>query len=268
MLTHEWRVPPGTAVDLSAVDPGGIGPFTRKKDSNEAAAADLERLRPLQERLHVDGRYAVLLVLQGMDTSGKDGTVRHLSRGLELIGAEVSNFVKPAGAELQHDYLWRVHARAPARGRLGIFNRSHYEDVLVPIVHDVLRPEAALERYRQINDFERMLVQNGTILLKCFLHISHMEQRRRLQARLDNPEKWWKLDLADVEERNHWGAYQAAYEAALSTCSTPEAPWHIVPADHKWFRNYAVCRLLVETLEAMEMRLPEPAFDPAAIRIA
>jgi PPK2 family polyphosphate:nucleotide phosphotransferase len=267
-----WHISPGTDVRLADLDHAYMGPFAgsdaAKRQAKQVSAANLERLRVLQERLYVDGRYAVLLVLQGMDTSGKDGTVRHLSRGLDLIGAELTNFVRPTSRELAYDFLWRIHQRVPPLGRIGIFNRSHYEDVLVPLVHGLIPHEVIAQRYRQINDFERMLVENHTTVLKCFLHISKKEQRGRLQARVDNREKWWKFDPADVEARGLWEAYQEAYEATLSTCSTAVAPWHVIPADHKWYRNYAVGRLLMETLEGLDLQLPEPMIDMSTVRIA
>ncbi|HZQ35201.1 MAG TPA: PPK2 family polyphosphate kinase, partial [Dehalococcoidia bacterium] len=224
------------------------------------------RLRDLQERLHVDGRHALLLVLQGMDTSGKDGTVKHLSGGFSLLGARLAAFAAPTPAELRHDFLWRVHAQAPAHGMVGIFNRSHYEDVLVARVHKLVPEAIWRERYAQINAFEALLAASGTTIVKCYLHISKEEQRQRLLARLDAPDKRWKFDPGDLAERRHWDEYRAAYEEALSRCSTEQAPWYIVPADHKWYRNYAVTRLLVEALERLPLRLPRPEFDVKAMQ--
>lgn len=267
MTTEQWRVAPGTAVDLTAIDPGDTGGFTTKSAAQPAIDADLERLRDLQELLYIDDRYAVMLVIQGMDTSGKDGTINHLSGGISLIGGEVTNFKAPTSVELQHDFLWRIHQRTPERGRIGIFNRSHYEDVLIVRVHDLVPPPVWETRFDQINDFERMLTQNNTIVLKCFLHISNAEQRERLQARVDDPAKWWKFNPGDIKERARWPAYQAAYEAALSRCSTDHAPWYVIPADNKWFRNYAVTRLIVETLDGLDLRPPEATFDPHVVRI-
>ena len=262
-----WKVRHGEPVDLSRFDPGDTGPLRNKREARRAARADLARLRELQERLHVDGRSALLLVLQGMDTSGKDGTVRHLSIGLSLVGAEMTAFAAPTPLELRHDFLWRVHQHTPPRGRIGIFNRSHYEDVLAARVHGLV-PEATWRaRYEQINHFEQMLMDSGTIIRKCFLHISKDEQKQRLKARLDAPSKIWKFDPGDLTDRDRWPDYQAAYEEALMQCSTKHAPWYIVPADHKWYRNYAVRRLLIETLEGLSLHPPKPLFDPASITI-
>lgn len=267
MTAERWRVAPGSTVDLAGINPGDTGEFRDKAAAKPATDADLERLRDLQELLYVDDRYALLLVLQGMDTSGKDGTIKHLSGGISLIGGEVTNFKAPTSAELQHDFLWRIHQHAPERGRIGIFNRSHYEDVLIVRVHNLVPRSVWEGRYDQINAFEGMLAQNSTIVLKCFLHISNEEQRERLQARVDNPAKWWKLNPEDVKERARWPEYQAAYEAVLARCSTDAAPWYVIPSDKKWFRNYAVTRLLVETLEGLHLRPPEPTFDPKGVRI-
>lgn len=266
MDASQWRVEPGATVDLAARVPGDTGGL-KKKDAEALMAADLDQLCALQEMLYVDGRTAVLLVLQGMDTSGKDGTIRHLSGGVNLLGAAVSSFKAPTETELRHDFLWRIHQHAPLHGHIGIFNRSHYEDVLIVRVRDLV-PEAVWRpRYDQINAFESMLNASRTIIRKCFLHISKEEQRERLQARLDDPSKHWKFQPGDLETRAQWDAYQAAYEEALGRCSTEAAPWYVIPADHKWYRNYAVTRVLIETLESLDLRLPAPDFDPATIRL-
>jgi PPK2 family polyphosphate:nucleotide phosphotransferase len=264
---HQWRIEPGSSVDLSDLDPADTGEFAGKEDAAPATAADLERLRDLQELLYVDDRHALLLVLQGMDTAGKDGTIGHLSRGVNLVGVEAANFKAPTSLELQHDFLWRIHQRVPERGRIGIFNRSHYEDVLIARVHTLVPPDVWERRYDQINDFEKMLTENGVTIIKCFLHISKKEQKERLQARLDNPAKHWKFNPGDLKERARWHDYVGAYEAALSRCSTTWAPWYAIPADKKWFRNYAVVRLLVDTLERLDLRYPEATFDPKRITI-
>jgi PPK2 family polyphosphate:nucleotide phosphotransferase len=266
MAQPPWLVKPGSHVELAGFDPADTRPFSDKEAAAETAAADLLRLRELQERLHVDGRRALLLVLQGMDTSGKDGTVKHLSGGLSLLGARLAAFAAPTPEELRHDFLWRVHAQAPAHGMIGIFNRSHYEDVLVARVHRLVPEAVWRERYAQINAFEALLAASGTTIVKCYLHISKDEQRQRLLARLDAPDKRWKFDPGDLAERRHWDAYRAAYEEALSRCSTEQAPWYVVPADHKWYRNYAVTRLLVEALERLPLRLPKPGFDLQAMQ--
>lgn len=267
MASGPYRVEPGTVVRLAELDPGDTGPFARKRDAKAASDADLKRLNDLQERHYADQRYAVLLVLQGTDTSGKNGLVRHLSQGLDMMGTEVTSFGQPTPEELQHDFLWRVHRRVPGRRMIGIFNRSHYEDVLIARVHELVPAEEWQRRHRQINDFERLLAENHTVLVKCLLHISKEEQRQRLQARLDNPSKWWKFNPGDLTDRDLWDRYTEAYEAALTNCSTPEAPWYVIPADHKWYRNYAVTRLLVETLAALDLQPPRPDFDPKQIEI-
>ncbi len=266
MTAEQWRVSPDASVQLAAFPSDDTSGFADKDQAAAAIDADIERLRDLQELLHADGRFAVLLVLQGMDTSGKDGTVKHLSSGVSLVGAEMTNFKAPSETELAHDFLWRVHQHVPERGRIGIFNRSHYEDVLIVRVHNLVPREVWEARYDQINAFERTLTQNHTIVIKCFLHISKEEQKERLLARLKNPAKHWKFNPGDLKERGYWDDYQQAYEAALSRCNTDDAPWYVIPADKKWHRNYAVTRLLVETLERLDLRPPTPDFDPDAMR--
>ncbi len=262
-----YRVEPGSKVRLQKLDPGNTGPFAHREDAAEATAADLERLRALQEQFFVDGRYALLLVLQGMDTSGKDGTIGHLSAAINLAGAEVASFKAPTDDELDHDFLWRIHQKVPARRRIGIFNRSQYEDVLIVRVRKLVPEGVWRGRYEQINQFEQILTQNNTIILKCFLHISKDEQKERLLARLDEPDKLWKLQPDDLASRALWKDYQKAYEAAIANCSTDWAPWYIIPANHKWYRNYAVTRLIVETLEGLDLKLPRPTIDQKSIRI-
>jgi PPK2 family polyphosphate:nucleotide phosphotransferase len=264
MAKIPFRVEPGSRVKLTRLDPGDTGKFKQQQDAKDDSAADLEQLSELQELLYADGRYAVLLILQGMDTSGKDGMIRHLSAGLNLMGADVTAFGRPTDEEQRHDFLWRVHQHVPPRRMLGIFNRSHYEDVLVVRVHEMVPVAVWRRRYDQINDFERMLVENSTVIVKCFLHISKEEQGKRLRARLDDRSK---LSTADVSDRENWDTYVEAYEAALSRCSTPASPWHIIPSDHKWYRNYAVTRLLIETLKGLKLKPPKPDYDPKSIKI-
>lgn len=267
MVIERWRVPPGAMVELSRYSPHDTSGFKSKIEAAAAMDADLGRLRDLQELLYADGRYAVLLVLQGMDTSGKDGTVKHLSSGVSLVGAEMTNFKAPTAEELEHDFLWRIHQHVPARGRIGIFNRSQYEDVLIVRVHDLVPRQVWESRYDQINAFEEMLTQNSTVVIKCFLHINKEEQKERLLARLENPAKHWKFNPGDLKERGLWDAYQQAYDTALSRCNSADAPWYVIPADKKWHRNYAVTRVLVETLEGLDLRPPQPDFDLKEIRI-
>jgi PPK2 family polyphosphate:nucleotide phosphotransferase len=264
---RRWTIEPGERVKLSDYDPEDTAPFRDREEAEAATEKYLQRLLDLHERLYVDGRFAVLVVLQGMDTAGKDGTINRLSHGLNLLSAEVTGFKAPTEVELRHDFLWRVHKRVPAHGRLGIFNRSHYEDVLVVRVHNLVPRSVWEQRYDQINAFEELLVKSGTHVLKCFLHISKEEQRERLLARLDDRTKLWKFNPDDLKERAFWPEYQTAYEAALSRCTTARAPWHVIPSNKKWFRNYAVTRLLVELLESLDLKLPKPEFDPKRITI-
>ncbi len=236
--------------DYDPADTGGLDKAQARKEMRELEA----RLAAQQELLYGAAQHAVLVVLQGMDTSGKDGTIKHVMRSVNPAGCQVWYFKEPTPNELAHDFLWRVHQRTPARGMLGIFNRSHYEDVLVVRVHRLVPREVWEQRYDQINDFERMLTANNTILLKFFLHISKDEQEHRLLAREKDTEKAWKLSADDWREREHWAEYQKAYEDALGRCATKEAPWHIVPADKKWYRNIVIARAIVARLEPYERR--------------
>jgi PPK2 family polyphosphate:nucleotide phosphotransferase len=222
---------------------------------------ETKRIGDLQRVLYADARYALLIVLQGRDASGKDGTIRHVFHAVNPQGCEVTSFKAPTEIEARHDYLWRVHARVPPRGMIGIFNRSHYEDVLVGRVHHDMPKRVWSARYRQINDFERMLTENGVVILKFFLHVSRDEQRRRLQERLTDDTKNWKFRLGDLDDRQRWGAYTKAYQGLLSECSTKHAPWYVVPADDKKVRNWLIARTIADTLDGLGLRYP-PA-DPA-----
>jgi len=226
-----------------------------------------ERLEELQELLYAEHKHKVLIVLQAMDTGGKDGTIRHVFEGVNPQGVRVASFKKPTLEELDHDFLWRVHKQVPGKGEIVIFNRSHYEDVLVVRVHNLAPKEVWSKRYDHINGFERMLVDEGTTILKFFLHIDLDEQKERLQARLDEPNKRWKFNPDDLEERKLWPKYVKAYEDAISKTSTSWAPWYIVPANRKWYRNLVVGTVVIEALEDLNMRHPEPQFDPADIKI-
>jgi len=208
-----------------------------------------------------------LIILQGMDTSGKDGTIRHVMSGLSPLGVQVTAFKAPTEEELGHGFLWRIHKAIPRKGYIGIFNRSHYEDVLVVRVHDLVPRKVWKQRYEQINQFEKMLVKNNVILLKFYLHISKGEQKARLQQRLDDPMRYWKFSLKDIEERKLWPDYRKAYEDALMRCSSKWAPWHIIPADHKWYRNLLVAETIVSTLRDLRLEYPPPSVDLAKIRI-
>ena len=247
-------------------DPSGIE-ADKKHGKHELLPARRDEIKGLQRRLYAEERRSVLLVLQGTDTSGKDGTIRHVMRGITPSGIQVAAFSAPSGNELAHDYLWRVHAACPERGRIGVFNRSHYEDVVTARVRGLIDPDTWSRRYRHINEFERMLVDEGTTILKCFLHLSRDEQRERLQARLDKPHKRWKFSRQDLDDRARWDEYQTAYEDALRETSTPWAPWHVVPADRKWQRNLVVAQLLAATLQMMDPEVPAALEAPEDIHI-
>jgi PPK2 family polyphosphate:nucleotide phosphotransferase len=254
-------VPPGTKVKLKTYDPDDTGSLRDEDEAETELNSHLKELSKLQKLLYAENKWSVLMILQGMDTSGKDGTIRNVMSGLTPLGVEVKAFKEPHEEELAHDFLWRVHQAAPRRGYIGIFNRSHYEDVVVVRVHEMVPRKVWKARYEQINQFEKMLVKNGTIILKFFLHISKAEQKERLEERLHDPTRFWKFSLKDVEERQYWPAYRQAYEDALTKCGTEWAPWHVVPADKKWYRNLVVARTLVETLKALDMKYPPPNLD-------
>jgi len=263
-----YRVKPGSHVDLCEWDPNDKSAFPGKKKEGRKQLLELnQRLEELQELLYAEHKHKVLIVLQAMDTGGKDGTIRHVFEGVNPQGVRVAGFKKPTTEELDHDFLWRVHKQAPARGEIVIFNRSHYEDVLVVRVHNLAPQEVWSKRYDHINDFERMLVDEGTTILKFFLHIDLDEQKERLQARLDEPNKRWKFNPEDLEERKLWPQYVKAYEDAISKTSTDWAPWYIVPANRKWYRNLVIGTVIIETLKDLDMRYPEAEFDPADIKI-
>jgi PPK2 family polyphosphate:nucleotide phosphotransferase len=254
-----YRVKPGTKVDLKDWDPDDKSKFESGKLEGKAYLLELnQQLEALQELLYAEGKHKVLVVLQGMDTAGKDGTIRHVFEGVNPQGVSVSSFKVPTPQELAHDYLWRVHQKTPANGQIMIFNRSHYEDVLVVRVHNLVPEKVWRRRYEQINNFERLLAEEGTTILKFFLHISLDEQKERLQARLDEPDKNWKFSKGDLKERKLWPEYTKAYEDVLSKTSTEWAPWYIVPANRKWYRNLVVGSVLIETLKDLKMHYPQP----------
>jgi PPK2 family polyphosphate:nucleotide phosphotransferase len=260
-------VKPGAKVRLEEIDPSDTGPYKSADDATEPLQEHLTELIKLQNLLYAESRRALLIVLQGMDTSGKDGTIRHVMSGLSPLGVQVHAFKAPTQEELAHDFLWRVHKVVPPHGAIGIFNRSHYEDVLVVRVHDLVKPKVWKDRFKQINHFERTLVKNNTILLKFFLHISADEQKNRLEERLADPTRYWKFSMHDVEERRFWDDYQKAYEDALENCSTKHAPWHIVPANHKWYRNLKVAETIVKALGDLDMKYPDASVDLSRIVI-
>jgi PPK2 family polyphosphate:nucleotide phosphotransferase len=256
---NKYRVRPGQRVDLDDYDPDDTRLLPGgKEEAREKNAAIQARLADLQELLFAGHEGKLLIVLQGMDTSGKDGTIRHVMGGFNPAGTRVASFRKPTIDELDHDYLWRVHRQVPAKGEVVVFNRSHYEDVLVVRVHSLVPKAVWNRRYDQVRCFEQTLAEEGCIILKFFLHISKDEQRKRLQARLDDPTKRWKFQRGDLEERKLWNDYRKAYEAALSKTSTDEAPWYVVPANQKWYRNYIVGSVIAEALKRLDMKYPEP----------
>jgi PPK2 family polyphosphate:nucleotide phosphotransferase len=268
MKLKRYRIKPGSKVDLARYDPGDISAANGDKVDTEKVFADLnQRLELLQERLWAEHRHKVLVVLQGLDTSGKDGVIRKVFEGVNPMGVRAVAFRAPTPEELDHDFLWRVHPRVPGCGELVIFNRSHYEDVLVPRVRRLVSQKVWKARYDQINDFERLLTETGTTLLKFYLHISKDEQKQRLQERLDDPEKRWKFRKGDLEDRALWEEYMKAYEDLLARTSTRHAPWYVVPADKKWYRNLVIASVLVETLEKLGISRPEPEEDLTGVVI-
>ncbi len=255
----DYLVEPGRKVKLSDWDPNDTGKFKGEKEQARLETEKLnQRLEELHELLYAEHKHKILIVLQAMDTGGKDGTIRHVFNGVNPQGARVANFKEPTAQELDHDYLWRIHKQVPAKGELVIFNRSHYEDVLIVRVHGLVAPEVWKQRFDQINAFEQMLSETGTTILKFYLHIDKDEQKQRLQARLDDPTKHWKFRRGDLQERALWPAYMQAYEDVLNKTSTPKAPWYIIPANHKWYRNLVISTILVDTLEGLKMKFPEP----------
>lgn len=258
--TDAYRVEPGAKVRLHEWSTSDKGGFDGDKQMRADALALLnDRLAELQGMLYAESKHKFLVVLQGMDTSGKDGTIKHVFRTVNPIGVKVKDFKRPNDVELAHDYLWRVHEHSPRNGRMVIWNRSHYEDVVVVRVNDLVPEERWRRRFRHIREFERMMADEGTTIVKIFLHISKDEQRDRLQERLDNPMKHWKFEHGDIAERAHWDRYTIAYEEAIAETATECAPWWIVPADRKWYRNLVVSQILISELERLDMRFPEPA---------
>jgi PPK2 family polyphosphate:nucleotide phosphotransferase len=261
-----FLVPPGTDDPLAGRRPRAKDGFDGKKTEGKAALPALNRrLSELQENLWAERKQALLVVLQAMDTGGKDGTIRHVFRGVNPQGVRVWGFGVPSATEMAHDYLWRIHDKVPAKGTIGIFNRSHYEDVLVVRVKELVSEGVWSLRYHHIREFERMLADEGTVIVKLFLHISKEEQKDRLQARLDEPEKTWKFNKGDLADRALWDDFQEAYRVALSETSTEHAPWYVIPSDRKWYRNLAVSSILIDTLERMDPRPPDP--DPDLDRV-
>jgi PPK2 family polyphosphate:nucleotide phosphotransferase len=256
-----FRVAPRAAAGLKTRDPGDRLGLADKAAGEARREALLEEMASLQDRLWAENERSVLLVLQGMDTAGKDGAIKRVFRGLNPQGCRVASFKAPNEAELAHDYLWRVHAECPKRGQIGVFNRSHYEDVVAARIIGAVDAKGSRRRHRHICEFERMLTEEGTTLIKVFLHISHDEQRARLQARVDDPTKHWKFKQDDLDTRVLWPKYQAVYEEAITATSTKHAPWYVVPADRKWVRDVAVASLIVTALQALDPQFPKPKID-------
>lgn len=259
-------VEPGKRVQLAKIDPS----YTGKQESHKKAAPEMrgyvKRMDALQYLLYADGNRSLLVVLQGLDAAGKDGTIRHLFSGMNPQGTSVACFKQPSRTESAHDFLWRAHQRAPGKGEVVIFNRSHYEDVLVVRVHNLVPEAVWSKRYDLINDFEEMLVQNGTRILKFYLHISPQEQLDRFKRRLEDKSRQWKISESDYLERALWPHYITAYEDALARTSTPQAPWYIIPSNHKWFRNLAISQIVSRTMEELKLQLPPTRVDLADIR--
>ena len=267
-FADDFLVPPGKKAKLAAHDPAATRGLSDSPATDKLRAANIERLSNLQHVFYADSRFALLIVLQGIDASGKDGTTAHLLTGVNPQGVRVTSFKQPTAEELGHDYLWRIHKVCPAKGMIGLFNRSHYEDVLVVRVHDLVPKKEWSARYRQINQFERHLAENNTIILKFFLHISKDEQRRRLQQRIDDPSKNWKMQPKDLDERKLWDSYMKAYDDALTECSTDHAPWHIIPGDQaSGSGNLAISQIVADKLESLNLRFPKATFDPSTFHV-
>jgi PPK2 family polyphosphate:nucleotide phosphotransferase len=262
-MVKRFRIDKPDKFRLSEIDPAETcGLDLEKAEAKAMLANGVERLAALQEKLYAQNRWAVLAVFQAMDAAGKDGAIKHVMSGVNPQGCQVHAFKRPSVEELDHDFLWRIAKALPERGRIGIFNRSHYEDVLVARVRKLAPADVIEQRYQQINAFEKTLFENGTAILKFMLHISKEEQRERLQARLDDPAKRWKFDPADLDDRKVWNDFQTAYEIALTRCSTEWAPWHVIPADRKWARNAAVAAIVRAKLAEMDPKYPKPQWDP------
>lgn len=274
-MKQPFIVKPGEKFSLNGVEkdcnpeliPDYTGAFRKKGETKKPLKKLNKRLLKLQELLYAESQHSLLIILQGMDTCGKDGTIRRVMAGINVQGCDVVNFKVPTVDEISRDFLWRAHRAVPRKGKIGIFNRSHYEDVLVVRVHDLVPESIWKKRYQQINDFERMLVENGTVILKFFLHISKDEQKERLESRINDPSKHWKITEADIRERAYWDDYMQAYESVLHKCSTDWAPWYIIPANKKWYRNLVITERIVETLENLDMKYPKPNSDVSTLYV-
>ncbi len=266
-FTKRFRVDPGSKVDISAIDPGFHGNHLNENEAAAELQRHLQRITKSQRALYAERNHSLLIVLQGIDGAGKDGTCWHVISAMDPQGVQVRGFKQPTAEERDHDFLWRIHPHAPARGNVAIFNRSHYEDVLVVRVHKLAPKDIWKPRYDFINEWEKMLaVENNTTILKFFLYISKEEQLARFKERLDDPTHQWKISASDYTERNKWDDYIQAFEAALSRCSTDHAPWFVIPSNHKWFRNLAVSAIVADALENMKIEVPKPSVDIEEIR--
>lgn len=267
MVPSPYLVAPGKKFKLSECPTDDTGPFKDKHDAKRPTADNLKQLDKLQEVLYAQAKHALLIVFQAMDGGGKDGAIEHVFRGVNPQGCSVASFKVPTPLESAHDFLWRIHAATPSRGMIGIFNRSHYESVLVERVKDLTPEKVWSRRYDHVNNFEKMLADEGTTIIKFFLHISWDEQKARMEKRLADPTKNWKFSAADLKERKRWDAYMEAYQDALRKCSTEHAPWYVVPADHKWFRNWVVSDTIIRTLESLDLQFPPPLKDADKIKV-
>lgn len=267
MKINKYLVKPGSTVSLSKLSTKDTSGIKSKEDAKELLDKNVEKMIELQDKLYASDKYSMLLIFQAMDAAGKDSTIKHVMSGLNPQGTQVFSFKQPSKEELDHGFLWRIQKAVPERGRIGIFNRSHYEEVLVVKVHDLLKyqqlPSELIDakiwqkRYEQINDFEKYLSENGTVVLKFFLHVSKEEQKERFLARIDDKTKNWKFSAADVEERKYWDDYQSAYEDAISATSKKHSPWYIIPSDKKWFARLLVSEIIVETLKSLDLQYPK-----------
>lgn len=265
-LRKKLIVTPGSGIKLSKIDAAFHGNFASADDAKDEIARNVARLGELQQKLYAERKHAVLVVLQGIDAAGKDGTCWHVLAAMNPMGASVTGFKGPTPEELRHDFLWRVHPHVPGLGDVAVFNRSHYEDVLVVRVHDLVPKSVWSKRYDQINAFEETLVEHGVTILKFFLYITPEEQLERFRRRLDDPTRQWKISDADYKERACWDQYIEAYEAMLEKCSSAHAPWYVIPSNHKWFRNLSVSQIMESTLDDLKLQLPQPTVDLERIR--
>ena len=266
-ISSPFLVKPGKTVRLKNFSTTTTDRIADKDAGEMLIAKDTARLAELQQVFYASQSKAMLIVLQGMDTAGKDGVIRHIFSGINPQGCNVTSFKVPTPEEARHNFLWRIQKETPARGMIGIFNRSHYEDVLAPYVHGAIDKKTVKQRLHDINRWEQMLADNNVVVLKFFLHVSQREQTARLQARIDDKDKHWKLSAADLVERQYWDKYTAAYEHMLSETSSKDAPWFVIPADHKWYRNASVSQILIQAMESLKLKFPQPTFDPTGINL-